>query len=128
MDYYLTKFVDLGFDESVQKITEELKKVGFGILTEIDVKQTFKNKINADFRDYKILGACNPKFAYEVLQAENKAGVLLPCSVVIQKHDNNQVEISIMDLVPLMRVVNNPTMNKFAEDVKVLLSKALGNC
>ncbi len=128
MDYYLTKIVDLDFEQAVVKITDELKKIGFGILTEIDVKQTLKNKINADFRDYKILGACNPKFAYEVLQNEDKAGVLLPCSVIIQKHKNDKVEISIMNPVPLMKVVDNPLMEKFAFDVEALLSKALAGC
>ena len=85
MTYYFSKTVRLGFDEAVSKITQALKKEGFGILTEIDVKSTLKKKLDVDFRKYRILGACNPPFAYKALQAEDKVGTMLPCNVIVQE-------------------------------------------
>lgn len=83
MAYYFSKMLTLGFDDAVRRVTDALKAEGFGIITEIDVKETLKKKINVDFWNYRILGACNPKFAYDALQAENKIGTMLPCNVVI---------------------------------------------
>ena len=85
MSYYFSKKVKMAFEEAVVRITEELKKEGFGVLTEIDVKETLKKKLNVDFQQYKILGACNPLFAYEALQAEDKIGLMLPCNVIVQE-------------------------------------------
>ncbi len=85
MSYYFSKSINATFDDAVVRVTEQLKKEGFGILTEIDVQETLKKKLNADFRRYKILGACNPPFAYEALQAEDKIGTMLPCNVIVNE-------------------------------------------
>ncbi|MEO8233017.1 MAG: DUF302 domain-containing protein, partial [Ignavibacteriota bacterium] len=88
MSYYFSKKIDLGFEEAIEKVTEALKSEGFGILTEIDVKETLKKKLDVDFRPYRILGACNPPFAYKALQAEDKVGIMLPCNVIVQEKEN----------------------------------------
>jgi len=125
MSYHISKKVDLSFELAENRIREELKNIGFGILTEISVKKTLKEKINVDFREYKILGACNPKFAYEALNINDKIGVMLPCSVVIQQHENGTVEVSIMNPTPFMSLVNNDKVTEFAEQVEKLLKEAL---
>ena len=117
MAYYFTKIVARSFDETLAKLTDELKKEGFGILTEIDVKETLKKKLNVDFRRYKILGACNPTFAYQALQAEEKIGILLPCNVIIQEKGNGQVEVSAIDPMETMKVVGNPKLAAIAKQV-----------
>ena len=103
MAYYFTKTVARSFDETLVKLTDELKKEGFGILTEIDVKETLKKKLNVDFRRYKILGACNPPLAYQALQAEDKIGILLPCNVIIQEKGDGQIEVSAVDPMETMK-------------------------
>lgn len=125
MSFHLSKKVNLTFDLAESRIREELKNIGFGVLTEIDVRKTLKEKINADFRDYKILGACNPKFAYEALNTDDKIGVMLPCSVVIQQHNNGVVEVSIMNPTPFMALLKNDKIIEFAKQVEKLLESAL---
>ncbi|KUG24794.1 hypothetical protein ASZ90_005376 [hydrocarbon metagenome] len=127
MSYYKAKIVDLSFDEAIQKATDELKKVGFGILTEIDVKETLKKKIDVDFRNYKILGACNPKFAHQALTAEDKIGVLLPCNVIVQETEEGKVEVAIMNPAEAMSVVKNDDLEPIAAEVNKLLETALEN-
>lgn len=127
MSYYKAKFVDLSFDEAIQKATDELKKVGFGVLTEIDVKETLKKKIDVDFRNYKILGACNPKFAHQALTAEDKIGVLLPCNVIVQETEDGKVEVAIMNPAEAMSVVGNEELIPIASEVNTLLETALEN-
>jgi uncharacterized protein (DUF302 family) len=125
MDYYLNKTTDYQFDEAVDKITMALKNVGFGILTEIDMKATMKNKLNIDRRPYKILGACNPPFANEALSLEEKIGILLPCNVTIIETENGKVDVSIMDPTVAMSVVKNPELEDLASDVRKKLVTAL---
>lgn len=127
MSYYKAKIVDLSFDAAIQKATDELKKVGFGILTEIDVKETLKKKIDVDFRNYKILGACNPKFAHQALTAEDKIGVLLPCNVIVQETEDGKVEVAIMNPAEAMSVVKNDDIEPIAAEVNKLLETALEN-
>ena len=127
MAYYSTKTVTRSFDETLAKLTDELKKEGFGILTEIDVKDTLKEKLNVDFRRYKILGTCNPPFAYEALQAEDKIGILLPCNVIIQETDDGQVEVSAIDPMETMKVVGNPNLAAIAEQVQAKLKRVVAN-
>jgi len=127
VSYYKAKFVDLSFDEAIKKATDELKKVGFGVLTEIDVKETLKKKIDVDFRNYKILGACNPKFAHQALTAEDKIGVLLPCNVIVQETEDGKVEVAIMNPAEAMSVVGNEELIPIASEVNNLLETALEN-
>ena len=125
MSYHNSKSVDYTFDETITKVTEELKKEGFGILTEIDVKETLKKKLDVDFRKYKILGACNPPFAYKALQAEETLGVLLPCNVVVQEKENGKVKVSIVNPMESMQAVKNPALEEIAAEGSSKLQKVL---
>ncbi len=125
MSYYFTKIVDYPFDDAVQKVTEELKNEGFGILTEIDVKATLKKKLDVDFRRYQILGACNPPFAYKALQAEEKIGTMLPCNVIVQEKDNGKVEVSAINPLQSMIAVNNEQLNDIATEIGIKLQKVI---
>ncbi len=125
MPYYFAKTLPLSFDEAVQRATEALKQQGFGLITEIDVKQTLKSKIGVDFRNYRILGACNPKLAHEALQLEDKIGTMLPCNVVVQEVGKNQTEVAAIDPVASMAAVDNPRLKVAAQQVQALLRKAI---
>lgn len=128
MDYYFSKILKgKSFDEAIESVTSELKKEGFGVLTEIDVKETFKKKINVDFKKYKILGACNPQFAYQSLQKEDKIGVFLPCNVVVEENPDGQVEVSAVDPVASMMAVNNTSLTAVATEVQQKLKRVVGN-
>jgi len=117
MEYYLTKFVDIDFNKAIDKITALLKEQGFGVITEIDVKDTLKKKINVDFRNYKILGACHPGFAHKALEVEDKLGVLLPCNVIVQEHKDGKVEISAIDPRVMMAGIKNQALETLSTDV-----------
>src|SRR5512143_319802 len=121
MSYYFSKTLPVGFDDAVRRTTEVLKKEGFGIITEIDIKQTLKAKIGVDFRNYRILGACNPRLAHEALQLEDKIGTMLPCNVVVQEIGNNQTEIAAIDPVASMQAIDNPRLIQAAQRVQALL-------
>ena len=125
MNYYNTKTVAYTFDEALIKIPEELKKEGFGILTEIDVQTTLKKKLDVDFRKYKILGACNPPFAYKALQAEPNIGVLLLCNIIVQEKEDGKVEISAVNPLTSMQAVGNDALMEVAEEISTRLSKVL---
>lgn len=126
MAYYHNKHLkSISFEEAVQKVTAALKEEGFGILTEIDVKETLKKKLDVDFRPYKILGACNPPFAYQALQAENKIGTMLPCNVIVQDNQDGSVEVSAVDPVASMQAVNNQDLARIADTIKHKLQAAL---
>ena len=127
MKYYNSKIVNSSFEEVLDKVTEELKKEGFGVLTEIDVKETLKKKINVDFRKYKILGACNPSFAHKALQAEPNIGILLPCNVVIQENEGGQTEVSIVNPLDAMQTVGNTQLNEIAAEINAKLETVLKN-
>ena len=127
MSYYFSKITDASFEEALTKVADELKKEGFGILTEIDVRETLKKKLDVNFRKYKILGACNPPFAYEALQVEDNIGVLLPCNVVVQELPNGKVEVAAIDPVQSMQAVGNPTLKVVAEKVRVKLRNVINN-
>lgn len=115
------------FDQAVEKVTEELKKEGFGILTDIDVKETLKKKLNLDFQKYKILGACNPPFAHKALQAENKIGLMLPCNVVVQETSDHEIEVAAIDPIASMLAVENPKLKEVAEAVRIKLKMVIDN-
>ena len=114
MSYYFSKKINATFDEAIEKVTAELQKDGFGILTEIDVKATLKKKLDVDFQKYKILGACNPPFAYKALQAEDKIGIMLPCNVVVQEIAENEIEVSAVDPIASMQAIENPDLGEVA--------------
>jgi uncharacterized protein (DUF302 family) len=127
MSYYFNKFVDMGFDEAIDKVTEELKKEGFGVLTEIDVKLALKKKLDVDFRKYRILGACNPQYAYKALQAEDKIGTMLPCNVIVQETEDGKVEIAAIDPVASMQSVQNESLGEIATTVRSKLKQVIEN-
>ena len=127
MSYHFSKIVSVPFDEAIEQVTEALKKNGFGILSTIDVKTTLKNKIDVDFRPYTILGACNPQFAYQALQSEDKIGTMLPCNVVVQQTDDGRVEVSAVDPVASMQAIENPALGGIARQVQALLKGTIEN-
>jgi uncharacterized protein (DUF302 family) len=127
MTYYFNAILPMGFDEAVQRTTEALRREGFGIISEIDVKQTLKNKIGVDFRNYRILGACNPKLAHEALQLEDKIGTMLPCNVVVQEIAPGRVEVAAIDPVASMQAVENPALKQAAERVQTLLKHVVAS-
>ncbi|MBL1215197.1 MAG: DUF302 domain-containing protein [Ignavibacteriae bacterium] len=125
MSYYFTKTISTTFDNAIKKVTDELKEEGFGILTEIDVKETLKNKLNVDFKKYRILGACNPPFAYKALQAEDRIGAMLPCNVIVIEQAENKIEVSAVDPVASMQAVDNESLNDIANEVQSKLKKVI---
>jgi len=125
MSYYFAKTLALGFDDAIGRTIEALKREGFGIITEIDVKETLKKKINVDFRNYRILGACNPALAHEALQIEDKVGTMLPCNVVVQSTGSGQTEIAAIDPVASMAAIDNPRLKLAAEHVQAKLRKVV---
>lgn len=125
MAYYFSKTLDIPFDEAVTRVIDALKKEGFGILTDIDVQKTLKSKLDVDFRKYRILGACNPPFAYKALLAEDKIGTMLPCNVIVQEIGEIKVEIAAVDPIASMQAVQNPSLGKIAEQVQAKLKKVI---
>ncbi len=116
--HFSTRIKNTTFDEAIERVTEELKKEGFGVLTQIDVKETLKTKLDVNFRPYRILGACNPPIAHKALSAEDKIGVFLPCNVVVQEHDNGEIEISAVDPLASMMAVGNKDLECIAGEVQ----------
>jgi uncharacterized protein (DUF302 family) len=125
MSYYISTTSELDFENTLKKVEEELKAEGFGVLTEIDVKATLKKKLDVDFKKYKILGACNPPLAHKALTAEDKIGVLLPCNVIVEEHEDKQVEVSAMNPMDAMSVVQNDTLAEIAKDVTERLQRVV---
>lgn len=127
MSYYFSRISPLSFEDTLIKVSEELKKEGFGVLTEIDVKATLKKKLDVDFRKYKILGACNPPFAYKALSQERMIGTMLPCNVIVQEAENNQTEIAAIDPISSMQAVENPVLADVAAEIQAKLKKVISN-
>jgi len=125
MSYYFDKKMEISYEKALARVTEELKKEVFGILTEIDVKETLKKKLDVDFRKYTILGACNPPFAYQALQAEEKIGLMLPCNVIVQETPDGGAEVSAIDPVASMQAIKNPKLQEVAEQVRAKLKKVI---
>ena len=126
MNYYHSKLLgNVTFDEAIKKVTEALKAEGFGILTEIDIKATLKKKLDVDFYNYKILGACNPPFAYKALLAEDKIGTMLPCNVIVQEKVTGQVEVSAVDPSASMQSIENKELHDIATEVRARLQKVI---
>ena len=125
MSYYFSKVLALSFNEAVTQTIEKLKGQGFGIITEIDVTKTLKDKIGVDFRPYRILGACNPALAYEALKLEGKVGTMLPCNVIVQELAPGRVEIAAIDPVASMAAIDNPALLEKAALVRGKLEKVI---
>jgi len=115
------------FDEAISKVTEELKKEGFGVLTEIDVTAALKKKINVDFRKYRILGACNPGFAHKALLAEDKIGAMLPCNIIVQEVEDGKIEVAAINPVASMQAVENKSLGEIAATVQSKLKQVIEN-
>jgi uncharacterized protein (DUF302 family) len=125
MSYYINKIIPTDFDSAIKKVTENLKSEGFGILTEIDVQETLKKKINVDFRRYTILGACNPPNAYKALSNEPYIGLMLPCNIVVQETVDGKIDVSAVDPQASMQAVNNPALAEVAGDIKTKLERVI---
>jgi len=125
--YYFNKTVEMPFDEAIDRVTEELKKEGFGVLTEIDVQATLKKKLDVDFRPYRILGACNPPFAHQALQAEKNIGLMLPCNVIVQDAGDGKTEVAAIDPLVAMSRVENPDLEPVAKEVQLKLQRVIKN-
>jgi uncharacterized protein (DUF302 family) len=117
MNYTINKKVNKSFQQAVEDVSAELKKEGFGIITEIDLKEKFKEKLNIDFRQYKILGACNPALAYKAIQQEPGIGVMLPCNVLVQEKENGEVEIAAINPLSSIGAVENTQLQSLAKEV-----------
>ena len=127
MSYYFnTKVEGVTFDETIEKVTEELQKEGFGVLTEIDVKATLKKKLDVDFKNYRILGACNPTYAHKALQKEDKVGVMLPCNIVVEETDG-VIEVSAVDPIASMQGINNQELGEIATEIRAKLQSVINN-
>ena len=125
MSYYFSKTLDIPFDEAIAYATEQLKKEGFGVLTEIDVKATIKKKLGEDFRNYRILGTCNPPFAHQALLAEDKIGTMLPCNVIVQETATGAVEVAAIDPIASMQAIENPALGDIAAEVQSRLKRVI---
>jgi uncharacterized protein (DUF302 family) len=121
MTYYFAKTLTMPFDDAVRRTVKALKERGFGIITEIDVRNTFKEKLNADFRRYRILGACNPALAYGALQLEDKVGTMLPCNVIVQEVSEGKSEVAAIDPIASMQAIDNPRLKEIAQRVAGML-------
>ncbi|WP_405380185.1 DUF302 domain-containing protein [Maribacter sp. LLG6340-A2] len=125
MQYYFNTILETDFETAIERVTTELKNVGFGILTEIDVKETLKKKLDVDYKKYKILGACNPPYAYKALQAEDKIGTMLPCNVIVQEIEQGKTEIAAINPIASMQAVENDTLNSIAAEISEKLQNVI---
>ncbi|MEB8329552.1 DUF302 domain-containing protein [Flavobacteriaceae bacterium KMM 6897] len=126
MKYYFNTTLKGDFELIIELVTEELKKEGFGILTNIDIKETFKKKLDVDFKKYRILGACNPPYAHKALEAEDKIGTMLPCNVIVQEISKGVVEVAAVNPMASMQSVDNDTLKKIAKEITAKLEKVIG--
>ena len=127
MNYYIETSLSTDFDQAIAKVTEELKKEGFGILTEINIQATLKKKLNVDFRKYIILGACNPPFAYQALQSELYIGSMLPCNVIVMEGDDGKINVAAVDPEASMMAVENDKLRPVAHEIKKKLEKVINS-
>ena len=127
IDYGFSKIVNLSYEQALEKVTQELKKEGFGIITEIDVKATMKKKLDVDYRPYKILGACNPKFAHQALEAEEQIGLMLPCNVIVYENKNGKTVVTAVNPAAAMGSIENPKLKEVAKSVEAKLRKVIEN-
>ncbi|WP_375195403.1 DUF302 domain-containing protein [Sphingobium sp.] len=127
MTYYMATSLDASFEAIIDRVEAALKEEGFGVLTRIDVRETMRAKLGKDFRPYVILGACNPKLAYEALQIEDKVGTMLPCNVVVQQSSTGKIEVAAVDPVSSMQAIDNPRLKDAAKAVREKLSRVIAS-
>jgi uncharacterized protein (DUF302 family) len=128
MNYYFNKIVSTkSFDEAIEQVTKALKEEGFGVLTEINIHDAFKEKLGVDFKRYKILGACNPGFAHKALLAEDKVGVFLPCNIIVEEHENGTIEVSAVDPLASMSAIKNESLGGLAIEVRSKMKTIINN-
>ena len=125
MGYHFSKRLDFPFDQAVSRVTEALKREGFGVLTDIDMRATMKAKLGEEFRPYRILGACNPQLAHRALMLEDKIGTMLPCNVIVQQHADGAVEVSAVDPIASMQAIGNPGLAEVAKEVQARLKRVV---
>ncbi len=125
MEYYFSKTLETSFDEAIQKTIEALKTEGFGVISEINIHEKLKEKLNVDFRRYKILGACNPSYAYKALQAEDKIGTMLPCNVIVQELSESRIEIAAVNPIASMMAIQNPALAGIAKEITTKLQSVI---
>ncbi len=123
--YYFSKIVQSDFDSTILRVTEVLSEFGFGVMTDIDVRTTLKKKLDVDFRNYRILGACHPPSAFKALSVEDKIGTMLPCNVIVQEHLDGTVEISSVDPIASMMAINNPQLGDIALNIREKLKQVI---
>jgi uncharacterized protein (DUF302 family) len=127
MEYYISKKIDATFEQAIDEVKEALAIQGFGVLSEINIHEKLKEKLDVNFRRYTILGACNPAYAYKALQKEDKIGTMLPCNVVVQELGKNEIEVSAVDPVASMMAIENPKLAKIAVEIKVKLERVIAS-
>ncbi len=125
MSYYTTTLLTTDFETAIERVTESLKNEGFGILTEIRVNEVFKKKLDVDFKNYRILGACNPNFAHQAILKEDKVGVMLPCNVIVQEHIDGKIEVTAVDPSASMQAINNKELQSIALEVEEKLKNVI---
>jgi uncharacterized protein (DUF302 family) len=125
MEYYFSKTLETSFDEAIQKTREALKTEGFGVISEINIHEKLKEKLNVDFRRYKILGACNPSYAYKALQAEDKIGTMLPCNVIVQELSESRIEIAAVNPIASMMAIQNLALAGIAKEITTKLQSVI---
>jgi len=125
MSYYFNTVLECSFDDAIERVTDELKREGFGILSEINVQAALKKKLNVDFKKYKILGACNPPYAYQALQVEEKIGTMLPCNVIVLEKEDGRIEVAAIDPIASMQAIANPQLQDIADQVQAKLKKVI---
>jgi uncharacterized protein (DUF302 family) len=127
MEYHFSKLLQASFDEAVLRTTESLKKEGFGVISEINIHEKFKEKLGVDFKQYRILGACSPSHAYKALSVEDKIGTMLPCNVLVIDQGNGQTEVSAVNPLASMMAIQNPGLEPIAVDITERLQRVIGN-
>jgi uncharacterized protein (DUF302 family) len=125
MSYYFSKVLDTDFQTAIDRTVAGLKTKGFGIITEIDLKATFQLKLGKEIRPYRILGACNPNYAYEAIQVENKVATMLPCNVIVQELENGKIEVAAINPVDSMAAIRNTKLKDLAGNVEGLLKEVI---
>ncbi len=125
MSYYINTIISMSYDKAIDYVKEALKKEGFGVISEIDIQDKLKDKLDVDFKKYKILGACNPAYAYQALQKEDKIGTMLPCNVIIQEQGENKIEVAAVDPIASMQAVENTELGPLAMDIQGKLKKVI---